>query len=203
MFRPLYFLATFAEAGLSVFGIRSYEQPAYTVTRTLSDGVELRAYPARVAAETTIADGGDGEAFGRLFRYITGANQAAATMRMTAPVQQESGRMIAMTVPVELAGDPGARSMRFFLPKENASHPPVPTDPKVRIVTLPPATFATLRFSGTLTAASRAQAAARLHAVLSREGIGEAGPPSILSYDPPFTIPFLRRNEVAIPVASR
>lgn len=201
--RLLYFLATFAESGLSVFGIRApYEQPHYTVVRILASGIELRAYGARVAAETDIADGNDGEAFGRLFRYITGANTGCTRIGMTVPVQKGDGRMLAMTVPVEMAGDAGSHTMRFFLPASVASAPPVPSDPKVRIVTLPAASFATIRFSGTLSEATRQSESAKLIEALDRAGIAPSGPASILSYDPPFAIPFLRRNEIAIAVAS-
>ena len=206
MVAPLYYLAAFAEAALSVFGIRAYEQPHYRLDRTLADHVELRTYEPRVAAETAITGNADGEAFGRLFRYITGANAAGASMTGTGPVQRSpdqtpNGRMIPMTAPVEFAGNAGDRRMRFFLPKTAAAQPPSPTDPKVRIVTLPGTQVAALGFSGTLSAASRAKAAATLQAVLSGAGLQEAGPGSVLSYDPPFTIPFLRHNEVAVPIA--
>ncbi len=209
MSRLLYFLATFAESGLSVFGIRApYEQPHYTVIRTLAPGIELRDYDPRVAAETEIADGNEGEAFVRLFRYITGANTGGTTIAMTVPVQTGpgragGGRMLAMTVPVERAGDPGSPTMRFFLPASAAAAPPVPTDPKVRIVHLPAATFAAIRFSGTLSQATRRSERAALFAALGRAGITPAGPASFLSYDPPFAIPFLRRNEIAVRVADR
>jgi hypothetical protein len=206
----LYYLATAADSTLSVFGIRApYEQPKYEVVGQLDGGVELRAYAARTAAETPIRSSNDGEAFGRLFRYITGANTGAAKIAMTIPVQMTprrisprriSPRRISMTVPVEMGGD---GVMRFFLPEAVvAKGAPQPTDPLVHIVTLPPQTFAVLRFSGTITDASRAEHEAALIAAVTGAGKHAEGRPSVLSYDPPFAIPFLRRNEVVVKLAS-
>jgi len=190
-----YYLGVAADSVLSVFGIRApYEQPAYHVLRTIDHGVEIRAYDARVAVETPIQTANDGAAFGRLFRYITGANTGAAKISMTVPVQMGPPQKIAMTVPVELGG---ARVMRFFLPKSLADHPPAPTDPLVHIVALPPQVFGVLRFSGTINEESVAAHKAELVGVLNAAGSKVEGQPSVFSYDPPFSIPFLRRNEVA------
>jgi hypothetical protein len=191
-----YYLGAAADSALSVFGIRApYEQPPYQVVGHLDNGVEIRAYGTRVAAETPMRGGNDGEAFGRLFRYITGANQGDAHIAMTVPVEQAPQR-IAMTVPVEMAGD---QVMRFFLPhKVVQAGPPKPTDPLVHIVTLPPQQFAVLRFSGTITEASRDEHEKLLMAAVTGAGRHAEGAPSTLSYDPPFALPFLRRNEVAV-----
>jgi hypothetical protein len=196
-----YYLAAAADSALGVFGIRSpYEQPPYQVVGHLADGVEIRAYGTRVAAQTTMRAGNSGEAFGRLFRYITGANQGDAKIAMTVPVEMAPQRIppsrIPMTVPVEMTGD---QVMRFFLPHDLAEHgPPVPKDPLVHIIKLLPATFAVLRFSGTITDGSRAEHEKQLLAAVAGGGRHAEGEPSVLSYDPPFALPFLRRNEVAV-----
>ena len=191
-----YYLGAAAESALSVFGIRSpYEQPPYQVVGHLADGVEIRAYGPRVAVQTEMRAGNDGEAFGRLFRYITGANGADSKIAMTVPVEMAQ-KKIAMTVPVEMTGD---QVMRFFLPaKVVADGPPKPTDPLVHLVTLPPQDFAVLRFSGTVTEASRAKHERHLLAAVTGAGRHAQGAPSLLSYDPPFALPFVRRNEVAV-----
>jgi hypothetical protein len=191
-----YYLGAAADSVLGVFGIRTpYEQPPYQVVGHLADGVEIRTYGARVAVETPIKRGADGAAFGRLFRYITGANQGDAHIAMTVPVEMTS-RPIAMTVPVETTGD---GVMRFFLPhKVAADGPPKPADPLVHIVTLPPQEFAVLRFSGTIDDASVVAHEKQLLAAVTGAGKHPVGTPSLLSYDPPFALPFLRRNEVAV-----
>ena len=148
-----YYLGAAGDSALSVFGIRApYEQPKYHVVGQLADGVEIRTYGQRVAVETPMRAGNDGEAFGRLFRYITGANHGDAKIAMTVPVEMApqpiAPQHLAMTVPVEMTSD---QVMRFFLPKAVvAKGPPKPTDPLVHLVTLPPQEFAVLRFSGTV-----------------------------------------------------
>ncbi len=191
-----YYLSAGLESALSVVGIRgAYEQPPYQVVQHLPEDVEIRAYPARVAAETPVRDGDEGAAFGRLFRYISGANHAGAKIAMTAPV--ERSKLIAMTIPVETGA-----AMRFFLPaKLAAAGAPVPADPLVRIVTVPPERLAALRFSGVADDASRASHEARLRQVLAGAHVATEGEASLLSYDPPFALPFVRRNEVVLLVA--
>ena len=197
MSKLLYFLATFGESVLSVFGIRgTYEQPPYRVLAILEPGIELRAYAPRVAVETPVGGAGDSAAFGRLFRYITGANTAGRAVAMTAPVEQAPQR-IAMTVPVEMSG--GA-TMRFFLPASLAASPPVPTDKDVHVVRLPAMTLGVARYSGIATMQARTQQIIRLRAALTRAGRVAVGDPILWSYDPPFALPFVRRNEVALEV---
>jgi hypothetical protein len=201
MSKVLYFLTTFLESGLSVFGVHgTYEQPSYRTLQTLADNVEIRAYAPRTAAETPVSGDNQGEAFGRLFRYITGANTMHATVAMTVPVERTS-QMIAMTVPVEISGETSTSDgvMRFFLPQSVVrAGVPEPTDRLVHIVSLPAETFGVIRYSGVATDAARARELAELRRALQRAGKQSSGPPAFFSYDPPFTIPFLRRNEVAL-----
>lgn len=198
----LYYLSTAGESMLSVFGIRApYEQPPYQVIGHLPGGAEIRAYGPRVAVAARVQQDNEGEAFGHLFRYITGANQGGHRIAMTVPVQMTQpgtpapGQNIAMTLPVQTGG----AEMRFFLPASvAAAGPPAPTDNAVHIEKLPPAEFAVLRFSGSLTLHARTRAQDRLLAQVAAAGRHSVGAPFILSYDPPFAIPFLRRNEAAV-----
>ncbi|AWB24178.1 heme-binding protein [Methylobacterium currus] len=200
MDKILYYAVTLIESVLGVFGIRSfYDQPRYAVVETLDRGVEIRAYEGRVAVETDARGQGDGEAFGRLFRYITGANQAGDRIAMTAPVEA-GGQRIAMTVPVE-QGTGG--TMRFFLPHAvAAAGAPEPTEPGVRLVQVPPERIAALRFSGRITPEIRAEQERILTEVLRKAGRSPAAAPFFMGYDPPFALPFLRRNEVAARLGS-
>ncbi|MBK3395811.1 MULTISPECIES: heme-binding protein [Methylobacterium] len=195
-----YYAVTLFESVLGVVGIRTfYDQPRYAVVERLDRGVEIRAYEARVAVETDArgqgGGQGDGEAFGRLFRYITGANRAGDRIAMTAPVET-GGRRIAMTVPVE-QGTGG--TMRFFLPHAVAdAGAPEPTEAGVRLVRVPPERIAALRFSGRITPEARVEQERILTGVLASAGKATAAAPFFMGYDPPFAIPFLRRNEVAV-----
>ena len=202
-----YYLLTFAESVTSVFGVRfPYEQPHYMVLQTLGPGIEVRKYEPRLAVEATV-DGPDrqkaaSEAFGLLFRYITGANRREEKIAMTAPVQTTPER-IAMTVPVQTSGSGnGPISMRFFLPRSVAeAGAPAPTDPRLHLVEVPASTIAALRYSGVATAATNDHYAAQLLGVLAKSRWQPEATVFQLNYDPPFAIPFLRRNEVAVEVS--
>ncbi len=198
-------------AGCSFFGVRSgYEQPSYEVVAQLEEDLEIRRYAPRLAAEARVEAGdeedGRNAAFRLLFDYITGENRARAEISMTAPVESaEASRKIDMTVPVETVGDDsGTMVMRFFLPAAfDAKTAPEPLDPRVRIVELPAQTVATLRFTGLR---GEERVAAKKEALLMRLGssVWEAsGDPVAFFYDPPWTLPFLRRNEVAVTVVGR
>ena len=179
-----YFLSIVAESGLSVFGVRSpYEQPAYQVVQSISPSIEMRRYEARLAVETPLVPGNEGAAFGTLFRYITGANQGRHLMAMTAPVLEAPGK-----------------TMRFILPQSVAAKgAPAPTGTDAHLVMMPAQTLCVIRFSGAASSATREAETVLLRTGLARAGKSVLGEPINLSYDPPFTIPFLRRNEVAIP----
>lgn len=194
-------------SGCSLFGIRSgYEQPAYAVEERLSGRVEIRRYGARLAAETIVesTDERDGQnaAFRILAGYIFGANRAREEVAMTAPVEVAArSEAVAMTAPVETRSDPGSVSMRFFLPSRyTRDSAPVPEDARVRIIEVPGETIAVLRFSGL---GRRRTVAARQEELLrevSASGWRAEGAPFALFYDPPWTLPFLRRNEAAVRV---
>ena len=204
----LHRLATVASTLLlsacSVIGVRSgTEEPRFEALGTEA-GLEIRRYAPRLAAETTIA--GDeaaarSEGFSRLARYIFGGNQGAARIAMTAPVAQDSTR-IAMTGPVAQAATPDGFRIRFFLPAA-LRDPPVPLDARVAIVEVPAETVAVLRFAGAPSPAAVAEARARLAAALPTTRWNASGDVVAWFYDPPWTIPALRRNEVAVPVVAR
>ena len=196
MAKVFYFLVTFLESGLAVFGIRGpLEQPPYRVVANYAHGVEVRAYGPLAVVETDSA-GSEGDAFRRLFTYITGANATGATIKMTAPVAQTGGE--------RFGGQPapgGTMAMQFVLPKALASDPPAPTDPSVRLATVPARTLAAIRFPGSFSRRNLDAHLETLRRVLAEAGRKPEGAPIFLGYDPPFTIPFLRRNEVALAVA--
>ena len=210
-------LASLLLAGCTAFGIRSgTEAPAYEVVDRRGEAIEIRRYAPRVAVEATVesrdAEDGRNDAFRLLFDYITGANREAAEIAMTTPVEtatapdsagdDKPGAEIAMTVPVETTeAEPGQMRMRFFLPAAHSAAPPRPLDPRVSIVTLPEQTLAVLRFSGSRSDARIAEKTAELLAALRGTTWRPVGAPVAQLYDPPWTLPFFRRNEVAVAVS--
>lgn len=175
----------------------AYEEPEYE-TVAVAKGYELRRYGDRLAAQVMQSSNEDG-AFGKLFRYISGANQSSAKISMTVPVTQ-SERM-AMTVPVEQSFDGGGASMQFFLPSTyTIETAPIPTDPNVRIVQVSGGVYAVRRYSGRANRRNYEFAKAELFERLSEDGIQPASAPIRATYNGPFTPPFMRRNEVMVRV---
>ncbi|MBR0655728.1 SOUL family heme-binding protein [Plastoroseomonas arctica] len=186
----------------SVVGVRSgTEEPAFESLARFGD-IEIRRYAPRLAAETMVeADetASRNEGFNRLARYIFGGNSGEQRIAMTAPVAQEPTR-IAMTAPVaQLPQAGGGFRIRFFLPAALRT-PPVPLDDRVRIVTVPAETVAVLRYAGSTGPEAVAAARRRLFAELPATRWRVAGEPFSWFYDPPWTLPPLRRNEIAVAV---
>lgn len=192
-----------------MFGVRSeYEQAPYTVIDHIGETTEVRRYPPQVVAEAIVEapdeSSGRSKAFRALFDYISGANRSQAKISMTAPVETaKRSETIAMTVPVETASQAAGRyAMRFFLPAGyDLQTAPQPTDPRVHIVELPERTLAVLRFTGARDAQNVARHLTDIDAIVRGSQWRAAGEPTTMFYDPPWTIPFFRRNEVAVPVS--
>ena len=202
------FAASLLVAGCSMFGDRSgTEEPTFDVVATVG-AVEIRRYGPRLAAETTIQadeEAARNQGFRRLAGYIFGANSGKAEIAMTAPVSQQAGSEIAMTAPVSQARDAtGAWVVRFFLPRQwTMASLPRPNDPAVRLVTIPGETVAVLRFTGDRGASAVAARQAELLRALENAPWRAEGTPYGWFYDPPWTLPWLRRNEVVVPVVGR
>ena len=131
-------------------------------------------------------------------RYIFGHNRVRARIDMTAPVGQ-----IAMTAPVSTSSSAQGWAVRFYMPAGCTLETlPVPDDDRVRLVAVPAESVAVLRFSGTATPAAVAARTAELRRELQAYGFETVGPPATWLYDPPWTVPFRRRNEIAIAVTS-
>lgn len=182
----------------SVVGIRSgTEEPAFSVLDR-TGLVEVREYGTRVAAETTVDQAevaARSEGFSRLAGYIFGRNAGSAKIAMTAPVAQQPGQTLAMTAPVAQDGS----VIRFFLPAGvTVASAPRPLDDRVRIVDVPAEVVAVLRFSGSTGPDAVAARKAELMGALPATAWVAAGVPFAWFYDPPWTLPPLRRNEVAV-----
>ena len=181
------------------------EEPAFR--SVLKDGAfEIRDYPALVVAEVT-APGGQSAAASRGFRllagYIFGGNARRQSIAMTAPVAQEpAGEKIAMTAPVSQTRTADAWIVRFTMPRGYTLETlPRPNDARVRLRATPPTKLAVIRFSGIAEPGNVAAKTADLSAWIRRRQLRPIGPAALAQYDPPWTLWFLRRNEVMIPIA--
>ncbi len=169
---------------------------------------ELRSYPPHVLAEVEVNatfDRAGNAAFRYLFNYISGSNTARQSVSMTAPVVQGFGpsRKLAMTAPVlqsgSLADGEGAAeySVAFVLPAGmTAETAPVPTNPDVRIRTVPGSVVAALGFSGSGSKSAFEKRNQDLQAALTVAGLAGVGLPRFARFDPPFKPWFLRHNEI-------
>ena len=185
----------------SVFGSEAAPEPDYTVV-TAEKPFEVRDYGELVVATTTMTDGSSA-AFGRLFDYISGGNAGARKIAMTAPVlntDAAEGTKITMTAPV-LQSSAGNRKMVFVLPDQfTLETAPLPIDPMVTLAKIASRRVAVIRYSGSINARAPAEEA-RLREWLKTKGLQPLGPVEVAGYNPPWTLPVYRRNEVLIPVA--
>ncbi len=207
--------AAIMTSACSTVGVRSgTEEPAFTEVARVGD-VEIRTYGERIAAQTVVS--GSSEAarnrgFQRLAGYIFGGNTSRSSIAMTAPVAQAAddpapgrSQSIAMTAPVAQGATGQDRwTIQFFMPSEyTLATLPVPRDPSVVLTVVPAETYAVLRFSGLGSARTVAEKQAELDVALTGSPWVSAGDPVVWFYDPPWTLPPLRRNEVAVRVSRR
>jgi hypothetical protein len=195
-----------AEGVGNIVGIRvGTEEPEFTVERTI-DGVEIRRYGPRIAAETAIAadeEAARNQRFRLLARYIFGANSGNTKIAMTAPVAQQPSEKIAMTAPVATQRRPsGEWVIRFFMPSTYTLETlPTPKDDRVQLVPVPSETVAALRFNGSIGPEAVGARTNQLLKTLYRNEIETTGEPLAWFYDPPWTLPCRRRNEVVVGLA--
>jgi len=196
--------AAAAVGGLAVQeSLAKYEEPEYQLIEKQGN-LEVRQYKSRLAASVDVAANADAPntAFRILAGYIFGKNKGRTSLPMTVPVTQEvPPTKIAMTVPVTMVENDGRMRMSFFMPgKYTLESLPEPEDKRITFKTLPPTQFAVIRFSGIATKASVERQSNLLRAFMKDRGIQGAGEPIKASYNAPWTLPFMRRNEVWIEV---
>ena len=182
----------------------AYEEAKYTVI--IKEGsYELRQYEPHIVAETTVDgdfDKSGNEGFRRLFKYISGENQKKQSIAMTTPVSQEAGsEKIAMTAPVSQEQTGGQWRIAFVMPSEYTMDTlPQPVDPKVTLRQVPARRMASITYSGTWSKERYEEHKALLEAFMQKQKLHPLGEPVLARYNSPFTLWFLRRNEVLVPV---
>ena len=198
------------QSGCSLVGIRSIAEPDYSVLQK-EELFEVREYEQLVVAETVVDasfDDAGGIAFRRLFGYISGDNQSAVEIVMTAPVMAADeiipgGEEISMTAPV--TGQQTALGWRFafVLPAGyTLASAPLPVNPDVRLAQVPARKVAVLRYSGSWSEAGYTRNVQLLQQWMSENQLAADSSARVAGYDPPWTLPFLRRNEVMIDIRS-
>lgn len=209
--RPvLVLLLALLQTGCSLFGIRNAEEASYTVLVD-QDRFQVREYDTLVVAETLVDtnfDEAGNIAFKRLFGYLSGANRAQTEIAMTAPVMaldedSSSGAQISMTTPVTGEKSAGGWRFAFVLPATySLEQAPAPTNPDVRLVQVPARKVAVVRYSGSWNETRYQSNVKLLQDWMLQNQFEAASLPRVAGYDPPWTLPFLRRNEVLIDIKS-
>lgn len=206
---PLALLLLALESVVQVVGVRAgVEQPPYRMVER-HGALELREYPPRVVAEVTVtgpAEAARNAGFRKVAAYIFGANGARGEVAMTSPVVQRGGQALAMTAPVvqatpvrDEAGQ--AWTIQFVMPaKYTLQSLPAPNDPEVRLKAEPAARYAVIRYAGDRSGAAVAARTAALLDQVRAQGWKTRAAPVAWFYDPPWTLPPFRRNEVAVEV---
>jgi DNA gyrase inhibitor GyrI len=180
------------------------EQAKYTVFKT-DDAIEIRDYAPHIIAQANIS-GERKEAINQGFRviadYIFGNNTSSQKVAMTAPVIQQSSEKIAMTAPVMQAGGDNQWQVAFVMPAEYTMQTlPKPNNDQVKLIEMPSQRFAVIRFTGLAGEESLKTHTEKLQEFIDSEDLNPLSAPAYAFYNPPWTLPFMKRNEVMIEVS--
>lgn len=194
--------------GCSVFGQNNVDSAPYSLLKADEAlKIEIRNYESMVLVSADMSGDGRNSAFRKLFRYISGENQGAKEIAMTAPVfmngdqPADQGTEIAMTAPVLMNNQDGKSMMSFVMPKDfTLQNTPKPKDPTVLVSEVKNYKVATIQFSGTLSESNVAEHTKILQDWMKTAGYIAIGAPVEAGYNGPMTLPMLRRNEILIQI---
>ncbi|MGP9556871.1 SOUL family heme-binding protein [Psychrobacter sp. AOP7-A1-24] len=188
------------------------EEPEYTLLAQ-TDDFELRRYDEQLVAQTWVSgdqDSASREGFKVLADYIFGNNTApsgsSSKISMTAPVTMQAdstdsseSQKIAMTAPVSMQQEDGKWRVQFTMPSQYTMQTlPKPNNLNVEIIEVPAQTYGVIKFSGLAGSKKVATKTAELQSWMESQKLNVTGQPELARYNPPWTLPFLRRNEVMI-----
>ncbi len=188
------------------------EEPSYTVLAQ-ADEFELRRYDAQLVAQTWVTgdqNAASREGFKILADYIFGNNTASSgesnKIAMTAPVTMQpetkknnESQKIAMTAPVSMQQADGQWRVQFTMPSQyTMATLPKPNNPNITIKEIPAQTYGVIKFSGLAGSKKVAAKTEKLQSWMESQKLTTTGDPELARYNPPWTLPFMRRNEVMI-----
>ena len=168
---------------ISVIALNSqsmaYEEANYEVVKE-NKNYEIRKYSDRLVVETNSTQG---NGFRKLFNYISGNNDQKEEIKMTVPVTQEIKN--------------GNMKMQFYLPsKFNKDNTPKPSNSEIEILTIEGGYYAVIKYSGRSSDKNFSKNKEILEKELKKDNVTILSPPIRASYNSPFTLPILKRNEV-------
>jgi DNA gyrase inhibitor GyrI len=158
----------------------AYEEAKYEVMKK-NEIYEIRKYSDRLAIETEISN--QGSSFRKLFKYISGDNENNEEIKMTTPVTQIK-KKVTMT-------------MQFYLPSRfDKDNTPNPSNSDVKILNIKGGYYAVILYSGRASDKNFIKHKNILENELKKDDVSILSPPIKATYNNPFTLPLLRRNEV-------
>ena len=159
--------------------VMANEEAKYDIVKS-DNNYEIRKYSDRLAIQVASTSGNNG--FRKLFNYISGNN--------------EKNQKIEMTVPVTVIEKSESTIMQFYLPSEfNKNNTPNPTSSDVEVITIEGGYYAVIRYSGRASENNFIKHKNILEDELSRNNIAIKSPAIKATYNSPFTLPLMRRNE--------
>jgi hypothetical protein len=184
----------------------SIASPKYSIL-SKRDGYEIREYDAYLVAEVKMRGSYKeslNQGFRILFDYIRGNNEGRESIEMTAPVLQERKARpegIEMTAPVLQEESGSGYVISFVMPEKYSLETlPRPKDPRVMLREVKRKKVAALRFTWYATEEGTRKKKEALAALLARDGDQAVSPYRTAQYNPPWAIPFLRRNEILVDI---
>ena len=177
------------------------DEPAFTVVQ-ITDVFEVRQYAPYLVAEVLVpgpVNEAGSQGFNLLGGYIFGKNKGERKLEMTAPVTQQAAPPVKleMTAPVTQTATPGGFLVQFVMPKGyTLATLPEPLDARVKLREVPGGRVAVIRFSGTWSQSTYDEHLEKLRSALAAAGMATTGEPVSSRYNSPFSLPFLRRNEI-------
>ena len=160
------------------------EEAKYDVVKS-NEIYEIRKYSDRLVVQALNTN--QNNSFRKLFNYISGDNETNEKIKMTIPVTQMEKK--------------GNMTMQFYLPsKFNKDNIPNPSRSDVEIVNIEGGYYAAIRYSGRASDKNFIKHKEILENELKKDNISIAGPAIKATYNSPFTLPMLRRNEAMFKV---
>ena len=179
------------------------EKPDYKVIQS-EQNIEIRHYEPMIIAEVEV-EGKREDAIRDGFRliadYIFGNNKVKLDIAMTSPVQQQESQKIAMTAPVQQQSTGRSWQISFVMPsKYSMESLPEPNNDRVRLKEILTKKFVVIEFSGTNSNENVTKHENQLMNYIEANQLKIIGSPKYAFYNAPWTLPFMRRNEVMIEI---
>jgi len=190
---------------LTSFTVMAIEEPEF-ISIEKKDAFEIREYQSKLIAQVLVTgtfDNASNKGFRLLADFIFGnnkTNEGSKKIDMTAPViTHNASEKIEMTAPVISEETERGWYISFNMPKQYTKETlPVPNNPEVKIIDVPKEKFAVITFSGLVREKKYAEMLNLLNEEMKKRNLEPKGPPILARYNPPWTLPFLRRNELML-----